>query len=153
MGEFNSMLRQWYEAEVAGAAFFGAMARGAKVEAEAAKWTLLGRLEATMAEQLGKTCAAESIDVPAESPRASELLAYAQSLEGKSWQAIMEDMMPQLKDAVVEVQNETSQAPPDHAELAARFMAHEEALAAFVTAEVEGDDGSPAIDSLLCEWA
>ena len=38
MGEFNSMLRQWYEAEVAGAAFFGAMARGAKVEAVREQW-------------------------------------------------------------------------------------------------------------------
>ena len=94
MSEFESQLQDWYQSEIAGKAFFDIMADGTQNDDEANKWSLLARLEATMAQQ----------------------------------------------------------APAAHAPIAGEFLAHEEVLAAFVSAELKGEDGSPAVQSLLSQW-
>lgn len=152
MSEFDSQLRNWYEAEVAGKAFFDALAGGAPNDREADKWSLLGRLESAMAARLSTACGAASIAIP-EAPSDSSYLEYARKMAGEPFRSNLETLMPQLDEAVVRIRALAETAPPAHSAIAADFVAHEEALAAFVRAELEGEDGSSAIDSLLGAWA
>ena len=151
VSEFASQLQDWYQSEIAGKAFFDTLADGAQSDDEANKWSLLARLEATMAERLSAACAAASIALP--EPSGSRYLDIARELAGKPWRSIMEIVMPQLRTAVSEIRTATQQAPAAHAQIAGEFLAHEEALAAFVSAELKGEDGSPAVQSLLRQWS
>ncbi len=152
VSDFDTQLREWYEAEVAGKAFFSAMADAARDDAEAEKWSLLGRLEATMAERLRKACAVASVALP-EQPSDSGYMDAARQMGGRPWLSNMEALKGQLQEAVIRIRSLAEQAPAAHADIAGEFLEHEEALAAFVSAEVEGEDGSPAIQSLLRKWS
>ena len=151
MSEFESQLQDWYQGEIAGKAFFDTMADGAQSDDEVNKWSLLARLEATMAQRLSAECAAASIALPEAS--GSRYLDAARELAGKPWPAIMKLLMPQLRTAVSEIRPAAQQAPAAHAQIAGEFLAHEQALAAFVSAELKGEDGSPAVQSLLRQWS
>ena len=151
MSEFESQLQDWYQAEISGKAFFDTMADGAQSDEEASKWSLLARLEATMAQRLSMECEATSIALPEAS--GSRYLDAARELAGKPWGSVMELLMPQLETAVSEIRTEAQQAPAAHAQIAGEFLTHEEALAAFVSAELKGEDGSPAVQSLLQKWS
>ena len=152
MTDFGSQLRKWYAGEVAGVAFFDVLANAAQNGGEALKWALLGRLESAMAERLSSACADASIALPT-APAESGFLDYAREIAGKPWQSTMEALLPQLEAAVAEVRDEARLAPPAHADIARDYVAHEEALAAFVSAELNGEDGSPAVESLLRAWS
>ncbi len=151
MSEFESQLQDWYQSEIAGKAFFDTMADGAQSDDEVNKWSLLARLEATMAQRLSAECAAASIELPEAS--GSRYLDAARELAGKPWPAIMKLLMPQLRTAVSEIRTAAQQSPAAHAQIAGEFLAHEQALAAFVSAELKGEDGSPAVQSLLRQWS
>ena len=150
MSEFESQLQDWYQSEIAGKTFFNTLADGAHSDDEVDKWSLLARLEATMAERLSEVCAAASIALPEAS--GSRYLDAARELAGKPWRSNMDFLMPQLQTAVSEIRTTTQQAPAAYARIAGEFLAHEEALAAFVSAELNGEDGSPAVQSLLRHW-
>jgi len=152
VSEFDSQLRKWYEGEIAGIAFFDALASAAQSEDEVDKWSLLGRLESTMAERLSVTCAAASI-APPEMSSDSSYLDYARKMAGEPWRSNMETPMRQLQTAVPRIRVAAEQAPAAHADIAGEYVAHEETLAAFVSAELKGADGSPAVQSLLREWS
>ena len=62
-------------------------------------------------------------------------------------------LAPQIEKAVNEIRAQADEAPPAHAEISRDFLAHEEALLAFVRLELEGKDGSPAVESLLRAWS
>lgn len=152
MTGFDEELGRWYEGEVAGAAFFHELASAAQDEAEVEKWRLLGRLESTMAERLNASCAAASIALPA-TPPASGYLDYARKMAGEPWRSNMEALVPQLREAVARIRTAASQAPADFRDVAADYIAHEEALLAFATAELEAEDGAAAVQSLLDDWS
>ena len=151
MSVFNSQLQDRYQAEISGKAFFNTMADGAMSDEEASKWSLLARLESTMAQRLSVACDAASIALPKAS--GSRYLDFARELAAKPWPSIMEVLMPQLETALSEIRTEVQQAPAARAQIAGEFLTHEEALAAFVSAELKGEDGSPAVESLLQKWS
>ena len=151
MSEFESQLQDWYQSEIAGEAFFSTMADGAQSDDEVDKWTLLARLEATMAKRLSVACAAASIALPEAS--GSRYLDVARELAGKPWRSNMDFLMRQLRTAMAELRTTTQQTPAAYGRIAGEFLAHEEALAAFVSAELNGEDGSPAVRSLLRQWS
>lgn len=152
MKEFEDELRSWYEGEIAGAAFFDALARATRDDGEAEKWRVLGSLESAMAERLSATCAARSITLP-ETASTSSYLDQARKMASESWRTNMEGLVPQLEVAVAEIRAAASQAPTNFAEVAEDFIAHEEALLAFANAELKGEDGTPVIESLLERWS
>ncbi len=151
MSEFESQLEDWYQGEVWAEAVLTALANGAQSDDEAKKWSLLARLEATMAGRLRAACETASIALP--EPSDSTHLDYARQMAGNPWQANMEILMPQVDEAVSEIRSTAEHAPTAYAGIAAEFLAHEEALAAFVSAELKGEDGSPAVESLLNQWS
>ena len=151
VSEFATQLRDWHQGEIAGKAFFNALADGAQSTDEVNKWSLLARLEATMADRLRAACEAASIVLP--EPSNSTYLDYARQMAGNPWQSNMEILMPQLDAAVAEIRMAAEHAPAPYAQIAGEFLAHEQALAAFVSAELKGENGSPAVQSLLGQWS
>ena len=151
MSEFESQLQDWYQGEVAGKAFFDVLANAAQSDDEANKWSLLARLEAAMAGRLSVACEQAAIALP--EPSDSTYLEYARQMAGNPWQSNLEILMPQLDKAVSEIRTAAEQAPAAYADIAGEFLAHEEALAAFVSTELKGEDGSPAVQSLLRQWS
>ena len=65
----------------------------------------------------------------------------------------MKALMGQLDEALIRIRSLAEGAPAVHAEIAGDFLAHEEALAGFVRAELNGEDGAPVVESLLGEWS
>ena len=151
MSDFDSVLREWYEGEIWGAAFFDLLA-GAAENDEARKWSLLGRLESATADRLRAACADASVRL-SDTPADSSFLEYAKTMVELPWQTNMEGIAPQIEKAVNEIRAQADEAPPAHAEISRDFLAHEEALLAFVRLELEGKDGSPAVESLLRAWS
>ena len=151
MADFDSVLREWYEGELAGAEAFDLLADAAEDD-EARKWSLLGRLERATAERLRAACTDASVPL-GETPPDSSLLEYAKPMVELPWQTNMEGLAPQIEKAVNEIRAQADEAPPAHAEISRDFTAHEEALLAFVRLELEGKDGSPAVESLLKAWS
>ncbi len=150
MSDFDSVLREWYEGEIWGAAFFDLLA-GAAENDEARKWSLLGRLESATADRLRAACADASVRL-SDTRADSSFLKYAKTMVELPWQTNMEGLAPQIEKAVNEIRAQANEAPPAHAEISRDFLAHEEALLAFVRLELEGKDGSPAVESLLRAW-
>lgn len=151
MSDFDPVLKEWYEGELGGAAFFERLADAAEND-EARKWSLLGRLESATADRLRAACAEASVPL-GEAPAEPTLLEYANTMMELPWQTNMEGLAPQIDEAVHQIRTQADEAPPAHAEISRDFLAHEEALLAFVRLELEGKDGSPAVESLLEAWS
>ena len=151
MSDFDSVLREWYEGERSGAAFFDRLADAAENE-EARKWSLLGKLESATADRLRAACADASVRLE-DTPADANLLQYAKTMAELPWQTNMEGLVPQLEKAVDEIRARADEAPPAQAEISREFLAHEEALLGFVRLELDGRDGSPAVESLLKAWS
>ena len=145
-------LTQWYLGEQAGFEFFEALANAVTDEAASQKWLLLGGLESAMAERLRLFCNAESIPLPEPSDSKTHL-DYAKKMAAESWLGCLDELEPQLQDAVKSIRSAQGAVPAEHAAIAADYLAHEEALLAFVTAERAGEDGFSAIESLLQDWS
>jgi hypothetical protein len=116
------------------------------------KWRLLASLESAMARRLSATCAVASIALP-KAPSTTSHLDYARKMAGDPWRSSMESLVPQLQQAVADIRVAASHAPAEHADIAGDYVAHEEALLAFATAEVDGGDGAPVVRSLLHNWS
>ena len=81
MNDFDTQLREWYEAEISGIAFFETLARSAQEKEEVGKWSLLARLESIMAERLSARCKAAAIALP-DQPSDSGYLDAARKMGG-----------------------------------------------------------------------
>ena len=145
-------LGQWYQGEQAGFEFFQSLADAVTDETASRKWSLLAALESSMAERLRVFCDAESIPLPMPSDSTTHL-DYAKQMAAESWSGCLNALEPQVEDAVKEIRSAVGDVPAEHATIAADYLAHEEALLAFLTAERAGEDGAPAVESLLQDWS
>jgi len=154
MTDFNQRLCRWYTGELGGEAFFDAMAVDAGNDAEASKWRVLAQLEHKMGERLATALTARGVEPPEPGERAASLLAQAAALAGRGWLDIMADLESPISQFVVQIREEAAQAPDDARAIAAEYLAHEEALLAFVAAELagEGTRSTAAADALLGAW-
>lgn len=154
MADFNQRLCGWYTGELGGEAFFEAMAVAAGNNDEASKWRVLARLELRMGERLATALTARGIEPPDAGERPTSLLEQATALASKGWLDIMADLEAPIETFVTRIRAEAAQAPADGTAIAAEYLAHEEALMAFVTAELagEGTRSTEAADALLAAW-
>ena len=148
---YEEVLLSWYQAEVAGKAFFDSLAEGAENELERSKWTLLSHLEAAMAERIRVACADASITLTESAD--SSFIDLARQLTGQPWDSTMETLLPQLQAAIAEITEAVEAAPTAYTGIAGDFLAHEMALEAFVATELQGEDGSSAVKSMLNRWS
>jgi hypothetical protein len=154
MTDFNQRLCGWYTGELGGEAFFDAMAADASNNTEASKWRVLAQLEQRMGERLATALTARAVELPEPGERSTSLLEQAAAMASKEWLHIMADLEAPIANFVARIREEAAQAPDDGRGIAAEYLAHEEALLAFIASELagEGTRSTAAADALLEAW-
>ena len=141
-------LLEWYGDEIAGEAFFFALAQSAAEPELAAKWRTLARLEQFVAERLRMTLEARGIRMPSAELDLRRGLQSAQEYAGLTWREALDRLRPELDRYVRDFQAAESRMPED-VQLVARFVtAHEQALLEFVTRELD-HEGHHSLDAVL----
>ena len=139
--DVDHLLRQAYEGEVLGEAFFGRLGELTDDDDHKAKLDVLRRLEASTRELLRPFIERRGIGVDDDAAaRSGE--QFADGVATLSWH----DLMVSLPEGTKQYADlyERMRVPLGNDELVDQLLAHEAALAEFSRREVNGDDGSVA---------
>ncbi len=125
-----------YRGEVAGEAFFAALAEQTPDPAHAEKWRTLARLENAVAARIRGAFVALGIKVPATDSDWERGLRSVREYAELSWKEALEKMRPELDRYVNEFEAAESRMPAELLPLARFVTAHERALLRFVDMEL-----------------
>ena len=141
-------LLEWYCDEIAGEAFFLALAKSAEAPGRAAKWQTLARLEQHVAGRLQSELKARGVALPPAEIDIRRGQYSALEYADLPWREALERLRPALDGYVRDFQAAESRMPVDLMPLAQFVTAHERALLDFVTLELEGSDRH-SLDGIL----
>ena len=133
-------LLEWYCDEIAGEAFFLALAKSADAPGRAAKWQTLARLEQHVAGRLQSELKARGVAFPAAEIDIRRGQYSALEYADLPWREALERLRPALDGYVRDFQAAESRMPADLRLLAQFVTTHERALLEFVTLELQGGD-------------
>jgi len=153
MQSYFAELLDAYRGEVAGEAFFTALAQQMAEPEHARKWRTLARLEQFVANRLRAVLEAEGVRIPAIEPDWQRGLRSAKEYAALSWPEALDRLLPELDRYVREFEASESRMPKNLLPLAQFVTAHERALVEFVTLELaqQGADSLAAALRLLEE--
>ncbi len=134
--DVEQLLRQAYEGEVLGEAFFGRLAELTEVQDHKAKLDVLRRLEASTKVLIRPAIEDRGITVDDEAPACSGR-EFADGAAALSWHDLMVSL-PEGTKQYAELY-ESMRAPLGDDNLVDQLLAHEAALAEFSRREVAGD--------------
>ena len=139
--DVDELLRQAYEGEVLGEAFFGRLGELADDANRKAKLDVLRRLEQSTRELLRPVIDKRSVTVDDEAPaRSGE--QFADSAAALTWHELMVSL-PEGTKQYADLY-ERMRVPLGDDDLVDQLLAHEAALAEFSRREVDGDEQSVA---------
>ncbi len=150
--EPTARLCAWYRGEAGGEAYFLAMAKHGETPDIRQKWQLLGELEHVMGKRLLAAMNELEIDTPDVTETVQGYLERAAAGAGTGWVDSMQILVPRLETFVLNIRIDANKMPQHLVNVAADYVAHEEALLDFAVAEADGRDGSPAVRGLLEAW-
>jgi dimethylamine/trimethylamine dehydrogenase len=148
MQSYLTELLEWYCDEIAGEAFFEALAQSSDAPARAAKWQMLARLERYVAGRLRSELEARGIVLPAAEIDVRRGQYSALEYADLPWREVLERLRPALNGYVRDFQTAESRMPAELKPLARFVTTHEQALLEFVTSELE-DGGHHSLDGAL----
>ena len=148
MHDHLAELLEWYCDEVAGEAFFSALAHSAVEPTRANKWRTLARLEQCVAGQLRSALTARDVLIPTVGMDLQRGVESAQLYADLTWHEALARLRPELEGYVRDFQAAESRMPEDLLPLAQFVTEHERALLEFVTLEL-GEDTHHSLDSVL----
>ncbi len=150
--EPTARLCAWYRGEAGGEAYFLAMAEHGETPDIRQKWQLLGELEHVMGKRLLAAMNELEIDTPEVAQSVQSYVERAAVGIGIGWVNSMQILVPRLETFVRNIRSEANKMPQHLANVAADYVAHEEALFDFAVAEADGRDGSATVRELLETW-
>ncbi len=92
------------------------------------------------------------IDTPDVAQSVQSYVERAAAGIGIGWVDSMQILVPRLETFVRNIRSEANKMPQHLANVAADYVAHEEALLDFAVAEADGRDGSATVRELLDTW-
>lgn len=135
--DWETYVVERYRGEIFGESLFGALAERASGD-EQRKWRVLEQLERETRERIAPV-RAEIERTTADDPvRRAEGRKLGEALASTPWLDLMASFRGELEKFVAEFERAEALAPPRGRNLARFITAHEEALLAFVVAEIEG---------------
>lgn len=137
MQNYLTELLEWYRGEIAGEAFFSALAHRTEEPRQAAKWRTLARLEHFVAARLRPVLNARGVEIPAAEADVRRGQESALEYLNLPWQEALGRLRPYLDGYVREFQAAESRMPQDLQPLAQFVTAHERVLLEFVIREIE----------------
>jgi hypothetical protein len=141
-------LLEFYCDEIAGEAFFSALAQNSSEPQRAAQWRMLASLERMVAGRLRAALEVHGVSMPTLATDQRRGVESAQAYAGLAWGKALERLRPELDRYVSEFQAAESRMPEDLLPLAQFVTAHERALLQFVTRELD-QDGKRSLDGVL----
>ena len=146
-------LLEAYRGEVAGEAYFSALAQETSEPDHAHKWRTLAQLEHLVATRIRTALEARGIPIPATDADWQRGLRSATEYIALPWRDALARLQPELDRYVREFEVSESAMPEEFLPLAQFVTAHERALLEFVTMELErsGTDSLAAPLRLLGE--
>jgi hypothetical protein len=138
VGEREELLKQAWEGEVVGEAFFAALVE--HLPEDRRLWELLTALEATMGALVAPVAQAYGIEVEADTVSASAA-EYAAKAPADGRDQTLKMTLAVASRALQGYQALAPLLPAEHAWLGDELISHEAALAAYVEAELEGRPG------------
>ena len=146
--DVDAYLKRGYLGEIAGELIFLGLAD--RYPEHRAKLELLARVEATTAAELRAVLAAAPTDdeIDQAKQRGNDSAAR---FAASNWTDMLESLQPYINDAVERMRAAEAKAPASLASVYARFTAHEQALADFITLELRGEESSAPAREYLGE--
>jgi hypothetical protein len=140
-------LLDWYRGEVAGEAFFCALADSAAEEGRAVKWRKLAQLERHVADRLRVVLEASAIPMPSATTDRHRGLKSAQEYSGLTWPETLNRLRSELVGYVRDFEEAEARMPEEVIPLARFVTDHERALLSFVLLELQAD-GRNSLDQV-----
>ena len=138
MHECDELLRQAWEGEVIGAAYFDALAAAAPADAEL--WDVAATLERVTGDLVAPVARARGIDIDVAA-LADAGSSFAASSTERPRQELVASMLEAIGGYLATYERLSPLLPPEHAWLGPELVAHEQALAHLLTSELEGRRG------------
>lgn len=145
--DVEAYIKRGYLGEIAGEIFFLKMADHHPEHRE--KLEMLARVEGTTAADLRPhlSAAPTEAEITQAKDRGNDLLGFSEA----SWTEMLTKLGPYIDDAVDRMRAAEAEAPPEMASVYARFTAHEQALADFITLELGGEESTAPLRAYLGE--
>ena len=148
---FTTELRELYDGELLGEAFFESLLQLYEEPTQKHKLCIALQLESETKTRLRPFLLDAGLDLNDNGEARKTGYELAQSFEGKSWEDAMNMLLQILQPAVERYRQILEESPSRHRKLAASMLEHEEALFTFVELEIagKGNESTRAMSSLL----
>ncbi len=140
--DFSNALRELYDGELLGEAFFECMLGQFHNSEQSRKLTIALQLETETKARLRPFVVAAGLELNDNGEARNTGRKLASGFAGKSWREVMEGLLEILEPAVQRYQEILDHSPYEFRELADSMLIHEKALLSFVEAELEGKPNS-----------
>ena len=148
---FSAELRELYDGELLGEAFFESLLQFYEDRTQKRKLYIALQLESETKTRLRPFLLDAGLELNDNGEARKTGYDLAQSFKGKSWEDAMNMLLQILQPAVERYRQILAKSPSRHRELAASMLEHEEALFTFVELEIagKGTESTRAMSSQL----
>ena len=140
--DFSNALRELYDGELLGEAFFECMLGQFHNSEQSRKLTIALQLETETKARLRPFVVAAGLELNDDGEARNTGRKLAGGFAGKSWREVMAGLLEILEPAVKQYQEILNDSPYEFRELANSMLIHEKALLSFVETELEGKANS-----------
>ena len=140
--DFSNALRELYDGELLGEAFFECMLGQFHNSEQSRKLTIALQLETETKARLRPFVVAAGLELNDDGEARNTGRKLASGFARKSWREVMAGLLEILEPAVQRYQEILDNSPYEFRELANSMLIHEKALLSFVEAELEGKPNS-----------
>ncbi len=140
--DFSNALRELYDGELLGEAFFECMLGQFHNSEQSRKLTIALQLETETKARLRPFVVAAGLELNDDGEARNTGRKLASGFAEKSWREVMAGLLEILEPAVQRYQEILDNSPYEFRELADSMLIHEKALLSFVEAELEGKPNS-----------
>lgn len=137
MSEYDDLLRESYEGEVFGEAFFGALGDAVDDDSKRERLRTLQAVEADTASTLRPLVHAAGIEVDAAKTR-DDGVALAASVTGQAWDTFLQGLRSALPAFLAKYERLQELAADRDGRVLANLVAHERAVDRFAELELDG---------------
>jgi hypothetical protein len=140
-GSFEETLEELYQGEVGGEAFFCALLGRFKEPDQQYKLASLLQLETEFKARIRPIAFAHGIDLVERDESRREVVQFADSLSGASWEQAMSQFAALMKGFVARFEVLSASVPSAYADFAKAIVEHETSIGEFAALEASGETG------------
>jgi len=136
---FEEILEELYQGEIGGEAFFCALLERFKEPDQQYKLGSLLQLETEFKARIRPIAFAHGIDLVEKDESRREVVAFADSLTGETWEEVISQFAELMKGFVARFEVLGASVPSAHSDLGKAIVEHETSIGEFAALEASGE--------------